>query len=248
MNFAISSTHLAVCSSCTNWLNFRLRSRVSMNLRPEVSWCMLAMLRPQASASQPGSTLIMNESVDLERPIVRARLILSLLAMFFLYVDPSQGGLFHLGGWLLAVLACHFVYSSSMFLALAWHVESRRVRQLSTALDLIFATVIASLTEGRTSPAFVFFVFTIVAVGFRTGFRDTIVITSCCVAAYLLVVGISVGSVNIYMMRAVYLAIAGYLIGFFGQQRVDFASRLRALEAAAERETIATFTTAISRR
>jgi signal transduction histidine kinase len=40
-------------------------------------------------------------------------------------------------------------------------------------------------------------------------------------------------------MRAVYLAIVGYLIGFFGQQRVDFECRLSELEKEAEREAIA---------
>jgi signal transduction histidine kinase len=42
-------------------------------------------------------------------------------------------------------------------------------------------------------------------------------------------------------MRAVYLAIAGYLIGFFGQQRVDFEAQLRELEAGRERESIARY-------
>jgi signal transduction histidine kinase len=40
-------------------------------------------------------------------------------------------------------------------------------------------------------------------------------------------------------MRPVYLAIAGYLIGFFGQQRAHFEQRLRQLETQTEREAIA---------
>jgi signal transduction histidine kinase len=99
--------------------------------------------------------------------------------------------------------------------------------------------MIAFLTEGRTSPSFIFFVFAIVAVGFRTGFRDTLLITLCCVTLYALVVEISDGLLTVYLMRPVYLAIAGYLIGFFGQQRVHFEQRLRHLETQAEREAIA---------
>ena len=99
--------------------------------------------------------------------------------------------------------------------------------------------MIAFLTEGRTSPSFIFFVFAIVAVGFRTGFRDTLLVTLCCVALYALVVEISNGLLSVYLMRAVYLAIAGYLIGFFGQQRVHFERRVRELETEAEREAIA---------
>ncbi len=176
---------------------------------------------------------------ELDRRVAQARVVLSLLATLSLYVDPSAGGLFHLDKWLLATLLCHLIYSALTYLALSYRVGTNPVRKLSTALDLIFATVIAFLTEGRTSPSFVFFVFAIVAVGFRTGFRDTLLVTSCSVALYLSVVALSDGLVNIYAMRAVYLAIAGYLIGFFGQQRVTFETRLRELEAEAEREAIA---------
>jgi signal transduction histidine kinase len=40
-------------------------------------------------------------------------------------------------------------------------------------------------------------------------------------------------------MRAVYLAIAGYLVGFFGQQRLNYEERVHQLEAQAERLSIA---------
>jgi signal transduction histidine kinase len=176
---------------------------------------------------------------ELDRRVAQARVVLSLLAMLSLYVDPSLGGLFHLDKWLFTTLLCYLMYSALTYLALSYRVQTNRIRKLSTGLDLIFATAIAFLTEGRTSPSFVFFVFAIVAVGFRTGFRDTILVTFCSVALYVSVVAMSDGLMNIYTMRAVYLAIAGYLIGFFGQERVNFETRLRQLEAEAGREAIA---------
>jgi signal transduction histidine kinase len=171
--------------------------------------------------------------------VAQAPIVLSLLAWSSLYVDPSLGGLFHLDTWLLIALVCHLLYSTGTFLALAFRVGADVVRRLSVGLDLVFATLIALLTEGRTSPSFIFFVFAIVAVGFRTGFRDTLLVTVSCVILYAVVVEISDGMLSIYSMRAVYLAIVGYLIGFFGQQRVDFERRLRELETEAEREAIA---------
>jgi signal transduction histidine kinase len=176
---------------------------------------------------------------ELRERVAQARVLLSLLALLSLYVDPSLGGLFHLNIWLLAVLLSHLLYSALTYLALAYRVATDPVRKISIGLDLIFATVIAFLTEGRTSPSFIFFVFAIVAAGFRTGFRDTVLVTLCCVTSYALVVEISDGLRSAYLMRAVYLAIAGYLIGFFGQQRVHFERRLRELESEAEREAIA---------
>jgi signal transduction histidine kinase len=175
----------------------------------------------------------------LDARVAQARVVLSLLALLSLYVDPSQGGLFHLDTWLLTALLCHLFYSALTYLALAYWLGTGLVRKISIGLDLIFATIIAFLTEGRTSPSFVFFVFAIVAVGFRTGFRDTLLVTLCCVTLYAMVVEISDGLASVYLMRAVDLAIAGYLIGFFGQQRVNFERRLRELETDAERETIA---------
>lgn len=176
---------------------------------------------------------------ELDRRVAEARVVLSLLAILFLYIDPSLGGLFHLENRLLATLLCHLSYSVLTYFALSYRVGTNPLWKLCAGLDLLFATSIAYLTEGRTSPSFVFFVFAIVAVGFRTGFRVTMLVTISSVALYVLVVAMSDGLVNIYMMRAVYLAIAGYLIGFFGQQRVNFETQLRRLEGEAEREAIA---------
>ncbi len=176
---------------------------------------------------------------ELDQAVAQARVALSIVATLVLYVDPSASGLFHLSGWLLVTLVCHFVYSATIYLLMRYRVETDLVPKVSSALDLIFATAIAFLTEGGTSPSFVFFVFAIVAVGFRTGFRNTLLVTSGSVALYITVVGISEGLPSVYMMRAVYLAIAGYLIGFFGQQRVNFETRLRELKTEAEKNVIA---------
>jgi signal transduction histidine kinase len=110
---------------------------------------------------------------------------------------------------------------------------------VSTALDLFFATAVAFLTEGQTSPSYVFFVFAIIAVGIRPGLLSTIAVTICSVTLYLLVIVLSDGITNFYMMRAVYLAIAGYLIGFVGRQRAAFEAHVRELETRTERHSIA---------
>src|SRR5260370_34108563 len=96
---------------------------------------------------------------ELDGRVAQARVVLSLLALLTLYVDPSLGGLFHLDRWLLTSLLCHLIYSALTWLALTWEAGTNPIRKLSTGLDLIFATVIAFLTEGRTSPSFIFFVF-----------------------------------------------------------------------------------------
>jgi signal transduction histidine kinase len=178
------------------------------------------------------------QSLDLN--IARARVVLSLVAMLSLYVDPTTaGGLFHLNALALSTLLCHLGYSLAMYSALSRRLATTRFSAISTALDLFFATAVAFLTEGQTSPSYVFFVFAIIAVGIQPSLRLTILITSCSVTLYMMVIAASDGMTSFYAMRAVYLAIAGYLIGFVGQQRALFEARLRELESRAERHSIA---------
>ena len=166
--------------------------------------------------------------------------MLSILAMISLYADPSTaGGLFHLTPLVLGILLCHFAYSSAVCLASRAGKTPRSLPLLTIALDILFASAIAFLTEGQTGPSYVFFVFAIIAVGMRAALRVTMRVTLSSVALYLIVVALSEGLGGIYVMRAVYLAIAGYLVGFFGQQRANYEERMRELEAQAARHSIA---------
>lgn len=176
---------------------------------------------------------------ELDRTVAQARVVLSLTLLLSLYVDPSTGGLFDVTKWQFITLACHLLYSSSIYLVSRRLVHVDSMRKFSIALDLLFATALAFVTEGRTSPSFVLFVFAIVAGGLGAGLRDTVLTTSCSVLLYILVIAFSNGLTSDYLMRAAYLAMAGFVIGFFALQRASFETRLRALEAGAEREAIA---------
>jgi signal transduction histidine kinase len=176
----------------------------------------------------------------LDLSIARARIGLSLIALLLLYLDPAYGGFFTIGATALTALGIHFAYGVTVYTLLSRRSEVPWLAEISTALDIIFATIIAILTEGPTSPAHIFFVFAIVAVGFRSGFKATLAATVASVSLYLVVIAASFRGVpNLYIMRAGYLAIAGYLIGFFGRQRARFEVRVRDLESRAERHTIA---------
>jgi signal transduction histidine kinase len=210
----------------------------------------MTIARPYSTPGAPDGCICLNprqhparqispDFSELDRIVAQARVVLSLLVLLSLYVDPSTGGLFDVTKWQFITLACHLFYSSSMYLVLRRGVHIDSVRKFSIALDLLFATALAFVTEGRTSPSFVLFVFAIVAGGLGASLRDTVLTASCSVLLYILVIAFSNGPTSDYLMRAVYLAMAGFVIGFFGQQRANFETRLRALEAAAEREAIA---------
>jgi signal transduction histidine kinase len=193
-----------------------------------------------ASATMDPATTGPDDFQRLDVNIARGRIVLSLLAMLSLYIDPTTaGGLFHLSAGARTILLCHLAYSISIFVALRRRPQGARLLMVSTALDLFFATAVAFLTEGQTSPSYVFFVFAIIAVGIRPGMLTTVAVTGCSVALYLFVIVLSERISNIYMMRAAYLAIAGYLIGFVGRQRATFETRVRELETRAARHSIA---------
>ena len=177
---------------------------------------------------------------EVDRNIARGRIVLSLLAMLSLYVDPTTaGGLFHLSFYAAAILTGHLAYSIVMYVAVNRSATADALMKTAMLGDLAFATAVAFLTEGETSPSYVFFVFAIIAAGVRSNVRATIAVTLLSVTLYLIVIAVSDGVSNFYMMRAVYLAIAGYLIGFFGQQRTAFEARVREFESKTERHLIA---------
>jgi signal transduction histidine kinase len=200
-----------------------------------------AMTTPQAKRlGLNGGMMNPHDFQRLDINIARGRIVLSLLATISLYVDPTTaGGLFHLSGHARIVLLCHLAYSISIYVALMRRPQGAGLLMISTATDLFFATAVAFVTEGQTSPAYVFFVFAIIAVGIRPGLLTTIAVTCCSVGLYLLVILLSQRISDAYVMRAAYLAIAGYLIGFVGRQRSDFEERVRELETRAERHSIA---------
>ena len=172
--------------------------------------------------------------------IARARIMLSVLAMLSLYADPSTaGGLFHLTPLVFGLLLCHFAYGSLVLLTSRRLAPPLWLSLVTIVLDIFFAGAIAFLTEGQTGPSYLFFVFAIIAVGMRSALAVTMRVTLSGVALYLLVVTLSDGLSGVYVMRAVYLAIAGYLVGFFGQQRAHYEERMRELEAQAARHSIA---------
>lgn len=177
---------------------------------------------------------------SLELVVARARIVLSLVILISIYVDRTTGGLFNIGRYVLITLLIHLVYGFGTYVAASRRLASTRVLAATALIDLLFAGTLAALTEGPTSPALAMFLFAITATGCWGDLRSITAVTVLSVVSYLLVIaGLGLSVTNPYLMRAAYLGIAGYLIDFFGQQREEFETRVRELEAEAERQTIA---------
>jgi signal transduction histidine kinase len=188
---------------------------------------------------------------DLEVGIARCRLVLSAVAILAIYVDPTapsltrwlplRGGAFTMDRYALAVLLSHLAYGLACHQVIVrGFVAPSRVATVTTWADVVFGALIALVTEGTTSPFYAFFAFAVVAAGLRAGLRPALVVTAASVVLYLSLIAVSAPQrANFYIMRPVYLAITGYLVGYLGQQRLTLERELRELEAYAQRERIA---------
>jgi signal transduction histidine kinase len=177
--------------------------------------------------------------------------LLSVAALVTVYIDPTRptltrwlpltGGPFTLDPLALAAMIAHLVYSVATDVALRGRlVSATRIASASTWADVLFGGVIALVTEGANSPSCLFFAFAVLAAGFRAGLQLTLKVTVASVALYLSLILVTYPEgVGFYIMRPVYLAITGYLVGYLGEQRLIVEARVRSLETARQRERIA---------
>lgn len=179
-------------------------------------------------------------SNDLDLKIAQARVLLSVLALVSWYIDPSNGGWFFIDESSLVIFTLHLAYSLAILLLIGRGMAPPRLFTTCAVLDIAFAAVVTVVTEGHTSPSQAFFIFAIVEVNCRTGFRAAVSVTICSALLYFLLLAVYLpGHRHDYLMRSAYLAIIGYLIGFIGEQRARFEARVHELESAAQRQTIA---------
>jgi len=189
---------------------------------------------------------------DMERSIARCRVFLSLVAILALYVDPTEptltrwlpltGGAFTLNRYWVTALVSHLAYSLTLvFLQTRPSVVPARLAMIATWGDVLFAAAVALVTEGTTSPFYSFFAFAVLTAGLRSGLRAALVVTALSVGLYIILIIVSAPTNQVFyiVMRAAYIAITGYLVGYLGQERINQEARIRNLEANAQREQIA---------
>jgi signal transduction histidine kinase len=182
--------------------------------------------------------------------IARCRVVLSLSAWVAVFFDPTepmitswlpmQTGTFTIDIHVAAVLLAHLAYSL-IVTVIEWHKAAPpRLSVLTTCLDVVFGALITLFTEGISSPMYAFFVFAVLTAGLTGGMQRAWKVVAISVPLYLSLIAFSAaGQVNFYIMRPIYLAVTGYLVGYLGQQRLNLESGIRELAAAQQRQRIA---------
>lgn len=183
---------------------------------------------------------------QMEHNIARCRVLLSLAAMVVVYVDPEEPllsrwipitfGAFRMDPRLFVLMAAHLTYSTMVYFGRAF---SLRVAALTTWIDVLFAVAIGTLTEGVTGPSYPFFAFAVVVSGLRGGLRQATLVTTASLVLYVCLILVSQRrEADILIMRPIYLAITGYVVGYLGEQRLELQEQMRQLEIAEQRHRI----------
>jgi signal transduction histidine kinase len=186
----------------------------------------------------------------MERNIARCRIVLSIAALAVLYIDPEtplvsrwiawRSGTFQMDPRMMMIMAAHLGYSVLVYAALRPGSDvAPRLVSYTVWVDVAFAVVIATFTEGLTSPSYPFFAFAVLTEGLRSGIRRAMIVTAVSLALYLCLIVVTMRrAADVYIMRPVYLAITGYLVGYLGQRTLELQHRMRELEVEAQRHRI----------
>jgi signal transduction histidine kinase len=171
-----------------------------------------------------------DDLIRVERIISFARVLVSAIALFAIWLDPPEPARY---ASITYALAATYVIAS--FAALVWLRRRtnfvRREALVSHVADVAVAVALTLFTEGPNSPFFTFYVYALLAAAYRWGFYETLCTTAA--AAILLLVeailvegylgGFALGhidgalDINRLIMRVVYLWIIGMCVGYLGE-------------------------------
>jgi signal transduction histidine kinase len=187
---------------------------------------------------------------QIELNVARCRLLLAAAGILAVYLDPAEplasrwialmSGLFVIDFRVLLLIGTYFGYGLLVYASLRreW-VTAERLVAPTLWIDILFGAIIGTLTEGVTSPSYPFFAFAVLTAGLRAGFMPAILATAASVVLYECLILISTqGSAQAYIMRPVYLAITGYLVGYLGQRHLQLQEEVRHVKVSEERHRI----------
>jgi signal transduction histidine kinase len=172
-----------------------------------------------------------------ERLIAGVRVVLAASSLFAVWLDPSEPAKY--AGIAYSLLAAYLAYSMILAL-LVWRLEApfERWRLVSHLFDLGFFSLFVYFTSGPGSPFTAYFVFSLVCATLRWGPRGTLWTAVFAVGTFL-GIGVYVGEVlkdpdfqlHRSIIRGVYLAVLGVLLGYLGAHEAKTRREMSALAA-----------------
>jgi signal transduction histidine kinase len=183
------------------------------------------------------------QTARMERVLSLARLILATCSLLAIYLDPTQPA--HYATLAYFLLIAYVLYSGGVFVAVVWRRSEKLTRVFILGVhtvDLCWPALISLFTTGPGSPFFLFFLFVVLAAAYRWGFWETLATTAIAVAllsleAFIVSAGpgdtghllLGEFELNVFIMRLTYLLLAGFLMGYLGEEQRRLRSESSAI-------------------
>lgn len=162
----------------------------------------------------------MSFGTRIDRAIAGGRVLLAVFALTAIWLDPSQPAKF--AELTYALMAGYTAFAFFILaVVLLRPLPSERVALLTHIADLTAVSTVMYLTEGSTSPFFVFFTFSLLAATLRWGWKS-VLWTAAASITVLVLLGMGAGvlgkdpdfELDRFIIRSVYLAVAGAVLAF----------------------------------
>lgn len=174
-----------------------------------------------------------------ERGLAWLRLAFALVAIIVIQFNPSRLTRFPILS--ASSLGAFAVYSACIVYLLRRNLAYvERVAFSTTALDLIWISLIVFSTGGSRTPFFVYYLFPVITASARWGIKGSITVAAIGIAVYGAIrfdliwkTADSPLGVDTYLIRSVYLAVIAYIFGFISEFERKQNQRLLALSKTA---------------
>src|SRR5690242_20240000 len=157
------------------------------------------------------------------RVIALGRLLLATLFLVAIFIDINQPAKAPVATYALLVGYVAFAVAIVAMTWKSWWLDAQ-VAGPAHAVDIVIFTVLVFLTEGYTSPYFIFFIFLLLAPAIRWGWRET-ALTAILVTLLYLVVGLLAATSQQqfetyrFVIRTSQLVIVSLILIWFGINR-----------------------------
>ena len=157
-----------------------------------------------------------------ERVIALGRLLLCALSTLAIQIEPTEPAQYAANAELTLML--YLAFAAILVAVTRYRFLSQTTRAVIHFADVVFIAVLLSLTDGSTSPFFVFFTFALLAATLRWQWQ-AVVATAAALTGVLLIAGTA--DLDTAIIRGAYLIVAGgmlaYVSAFYKRSRDRFA-------------------------
>lgn len=172
-----------------------------------------------------------------ERLIAAGRVVMAVFFLLATWLDPSQP-LQH-ADTAHTILLWYLVYAVVLAAALwSWDILGNRSKLITHALDLTVFSFLMAITEGPSSPFFVYFIFLLICATVRWHWKGTLWTAVIAISTVLFMTWYPSNlfndpnfEMNRFIIRVAHLAVVAMLLGYMGAHEHNLRSRLSRLAA-----------------